>query len=66
MEFIWPVFTYVLFGIGSALAVDLMKGEDADEGIPPGALIFAAFFWPLVLIIALFTMANDQIRKRIR
>lgn len=54
MEFIWPVFTYLLFGVVSAfLAFNHLKKTDQEEGITISDLIVFVLLWPFILVAML-------------
>lgn len=54
MEFIWPVFTYLLFGVvGALLGFDHLKKTDQEDGITISDLIVFVLLWPFILVAML-------------
>lgn len=54
MELIWPVFTYLFFGVvGAFQAFNHLKKTDQEEGITISDLIVFVLLWPFILVAML-------------
>lgn len=68
MELIWPVFTYLLIGVASALSLSILDSrvdEYGDEygGISPLWLMAEILLWPLSILLCLFIVIQNAARR---
>ena len=64
MELLWPVFTYLLIGVASALSLSILDSRvDEYGGISPLWLMAEILLWPLSILLCLFIVIQNAARR---